>query len=139
MKITTKGKHAVRVMIDLARNESGYASISEIAQRQDISVKYLEQIISLLVKANLVESMRGATGGYKLTKKTSDYSIKEILDATGDNPKLVSCLEGVPCPRERKCESVVIWQELTSIINDYLEKVSLQDLIDRAYGKNNKK
>ena len=138
MKITTKGKHAVRVMIDIARSESEYVSISEIAQRQDISVKYLEQIISLLVKANLVESMRGATGGYKLAKSTSRCSIKEILDATGDNPKLVSCLDGEPCPRQNKCESVVVWQELTNIINDYLEKVSLQDLIDRAYGKKNK-
>ena len=135
MKITTKGKHAVRVMIDIARSEKEYVSISDIAQRQDISVKYLEQIISLLVKADLVESMRGASGGYRLTKATSQYNIKEILDATGDNPKLVSCLDGEPCPRKGKCESVVVWQELTNIINDYLEKVSLQDLIERAYGK----
>lgn len=135
MKITTKGRHAVRIMIDIARSDKEYISISEISNRQHITTKYLEQIISLLVKKNLLESMRGASGGYKLTKKVEEYSIKEILDATGDTTELAECLKGKECPVSNRCDSVIVWRELTNLINDYLEKVTLKDLIKKAYGE----
>lgn len=134
MKITTKGRHAVRVMIDIARSEKEFVSITEISHRQHITTKYLEQIISLLVKKDLLESMRGANGGYKLTKKVSEYNIKEILDATGDTTELAECLKGKECPVSNRCDSVIVWRELTNLINDYLEKVTLEDLIKKAYG-----
>lgn len=138
MKITTKGRHAVRIMIDIARSEKEFVSISEISGRQHITTKYLEQIISLLVKKNLLESMRGASGGYRLTKKVADYNIKEILDATGDTTELAECLKGKECPVSNRCDSVIVWRELTNLINDYLEKVTLEDLIKKAYGDRNK-
>ena len=136
MKITTKGRHAVRIMIDIARSEKEFVSISEISSRQHITTKYLEQIISLLVKKNLLESMRGASGGYRLVKKVNEYSMKEILDATGDTTELAQCLSGKECPVSDKCDSVIVWRELTNLINDYLEKVTLEDLMIKAYGKN---
>lgn len=135
MEITSKGRYAVRVMADIARNENNYVSITDISKRQNITPKYLEKIIAMLVKANLVESMRGANGGYKLNKKPIDYTIKEILNATGDSTQIATCQKGVNCPMADCCDSQGVWNTLSTIIDDYLESITLQDLIDKTYNK----
>src|SRR5574344_1959194 len=132
MKISTKGRYAVRVMVDIARNEKDFVSIAEIAERQNITPKYLEQIIAKLLKANLLSSMRGTNGGYKLVKKPSEYKLYDIFEITGDTPKLASCFVS-DCKRCDKCETVGCWRALGDIINDFLKKVTLQDIIDKTY------
>jgi Rrf2 family protein len=134
MKITTKGRAAVRILVDLARNKEEYISVSEMSQRQRITPKYLERIISPLVKANLVLSMRGVNGGYKLAKAPSEITIKEILDATGDSIKLSSCVNGEKCPVAGNCDSIVVWKGLNDLINDFLENITLEKLIIKTYG-----
>ena len=134
MKISSKGRYAVRVMVDIAVSNKEYVSLSEISQRQGISIKYLEQIIAKLTKAKLLDSLRGSLGGYKLTKKPSEYSIAEILAVTNDLPEFVPCLKSnQKCPRKDSCATIGCWETLTNIIYDYLDKVTLQDLINKSY------
>ncbi|MGN1227425.1 MAG: RrF2 family transcriptional regulator [Christensenellales bacterium] len=134
MKISTKGRYAVRAMYDIATANKEYVSIAEISKRQAISIKYLERIVSLLVKAGLLTSQKGICGGYKLTKKVDECTILEILTATDDVPQIVPCLSsGVECPRKDKCATVGCWETLTSIIYDYLGHITLQNLIDKKY------
>ena len=132
MEITTKGRYAVRIMVDIARNEGDYVSISDIALRQKISQKYLEKIISSLVKANLVVSMRGANGGYKLSKPSNECNIKEILDATGESTKVAVCGGEEKCPMADACDTMGVWHTLNHLISDYLENVTIKDLIDKT-------
>ncbi len=137
MKISAKGRYAVETMVDIAKNGDNFSSVSEIAARQNISVKYLEQIISCLVKAKLVVSLRGANGGYILSKKPDQCSIAEILSATGDMPKLAPCLvSSSSCPKKNSCEAIGCWETLNSLIFNYLSNLTLQNLIDKSY-KNN--
>lgn len=131
MEITTKGRYAVRIIADIARNE-GYVSANDIANRQQISVKYLEKIVGMLSKAKLVESMRGATGGYKLAKGPEEISVKDVLDATDDSIKISTCLDNNVCPIADKCDTIGVWNTLNGIINNYLESVTLKDLIDQT-------
>lgn len=131
MKISTKGQYAVRLMAEIAKSED-LVSTSQISKTQEISQKYLEQIISLLVKNNLLESTRGHMGGYKLTKSAKEISIKEILDCTGDACELTPCMHG-NCDRKNKCDAMGVWYSLSSLVNDYLEKISLEDLINKNY------
>lgn len=135
MEITSKGRNAVRIMADIAKNSDTYVSITDISNRQAISVKYLEKIMSMLLKAKLVESMRGSNGGYKLTKPASHYTIKQILDATGDNVKLATCVHASDCPRISTCETMGVWNTLSCLINKYLDSITLQDLLDKTYHK----
>ena len=132
MEITTKGRYAVRVMAELAKKDC-YVSISEIALSQKLSQKYLEKIISPLSKAGLVESKRGAEGGYKLTKRPGNYNIKEILDAMGESTKVASCGGEEKCPMAEKCDTMGIWHTLNHLINDYLENITLKDLIEKSF------
>lgn len=132
MEITTKGRYAVRIMADIARNGEGFVSLSEIAERQQISIKYLEKIIAMLSKAKLVESMRGANGGYKLSKQKDKISVKEILDATGDSIKVATCAAGEECPKADKCDTIGVWNTLNGLINSYLESVTLKDLVEQT-------
>ena len=129
MQISTKGRHAVRIMADLARYSSEYVSINEIALRQGITVKYLEKIMAMLSKQQLVLSMRGATGGYKLVKPAKDYSVLEILEAVGEGTKIATCTVHGDCDRQDKCDTMKIWFKLSGLINDYLKTISLADLI----------
>lgn len=132
MKISSKGRYAVRIMAELSRHSGELVSVAEMSQKQDITEKYLEKILSQLVKANLVESVRGANGGYKLKKEAKEYSVAEILRATGDLSPLAPCLKnGATCPRKAHCVSVGCWENLTALINNYLENVSLLDLIKK--------
>ena len=135
MEITTKGRYAVRVMVDIARHEGNFVSLSDIATRQKISQKYLEKIISSLVKSSLVISMRGANGGYKLAKPANECNIKEILDATGESTKVAICQAEDKCPMVDKCDTMGVWHALNNLISDYLQSVSLKDLINKTYQK----
>lgn len=131
MNITSKGKYAVRVMADIARNGNVFVSLNDIASRQGISIKYLEKIISMLSKHGLVVSMRGSCGGYKLNKDAKDCTIKEILDATGNSSELASCLEQ-NCPYKANCDTIEVWSTLDKLINEYLSSVTLEDVIKKS-------
>lgn len=135
MELTSKGRYAVRVMVDIARNGDHFVSLAEISERQEISIKYLEKVIGLLNKAKLLESMRGANGGYKLVKSPNQYTLKEILDATGDSPKMAACVNNHSCPKSASCDTQGVWNSLNDLINDFLSKTSLQDLIDKTFNK----
>lgn len=131
MKISTKGRYALRVMIDLALNSSEkYVTSKEIAQRQEISNKYLEQIIAMLNKAGYLEAARGNTGGYKLTRKPSEYIIGDVLKATEGNLTPIDCLtkEG-KCKRQGGCKTYSFWKGLDDTINEYVNSKTLEDLI----------
>ena len=131
MKISTKGRYALRVMIDLAINNTGkYISLKEISQRQEISNKYLEQIISLLNKAGYLETARGNTGGYKLSKKPSEYKVGDILRATEGDLAPIYCLtEDGECDKKSNCKTYSFWQGLDNVINEYIDSKTLEDLI----------
>ena len=132
MLISTKGRYALRVMIDLVEHQSeGYIPLKEIADRQEISEKYLESIIKILVKAKLLDGLRGKGGGYKLTKAPEQYTVGSILRLTEDSLAPVSCLEpgAVSCPRAAECRTLSLWQGLDKCINEYLDGFTLADLM----------
>ena len=133
MEITSKGRYAVRVMADIAKTEGEFVSLSDIAKRQTISIKYLEKIVAMLSKAKLVESLRGANGGYRLARQAKNITIKEILDATGEEIKLTSCASGKDCPKAQECDTMGIWLSLNNLISDFLSSVTLKDLIDKTF------
>ena len=131
MLISTKGRYALRVMIDLAEHPSeGFVPLKVIADRQEISEKYLESIIKLLVKAKLLNGLRGKGGGYKLTKAPEQYTVGSILRLTEDSLAPVSCLEenADACQRAAGCRTLPLWQGLDKVINDYLDHITLADL-----------
>ena len=135
MLISTKGRYALRVMIDLAEHQSDeFISLKGIAQRLEISEKYLESIIKLLVKARLLNGVRGKGGGYKLTKAPEQYTVGAILRLTEDSMAPVSCLEqnAEVCPRAAECRTLSLWQGLDKVINDYLDNITLADLMHPA-------
>lgn len=131
MKISTKGRYALRVMIDLALNSNEkYITSKEIAKRQEISNKYLEQIIAMLNKAGYLETARGNTGGYKLARKPYEYSIGDILKATEGDLTPMECLtEEGKCKRQEGCKTYSFWKGLDDVINEYVNSKTLQDLI----------
>lgn len=132
MLVSTKGRYALRIMLELAQEEKGsYLSLPAIAKRQDISEKYLESIVSVLVKAGLVEGMRGKGGGYRLSRPLKDYSVGEILRLTEGSLAPVSCLEmgENACPRANCCQTLPMWEKLDGLINGYLDSVTLEELV----------
>lgn len=134
MKISSKGRYAVRVMAELGKHPNQYMSIASLSEKQNISVKYLEKIASMLTKANLIESSRGADGGYALKKKPNEYSVAQILQATNDLPCLAPCLNNnSSCPMHNKCDSIGCWENLNAMIVDYLSKITLENLINKNY------
>ena len=137
MLISTKGRYALRVMIDLAEHRSEeFISLREIAERQEISEKYLESIIRMLVKAKVVESLRGKGGGYRLKKAPEDYPADSILSLTEESLAPVSCLEenADACPRAARCKTLSLWQGLDQAIHTYLKGVTIADLMDQGAG-----
>ena len=131
MKISTKGRYALRVMIDLALNSNeNFIALKEIAKRQDITVKYLEQIVALLNKAGFLETARGNAGGYKLAKEPKDYIVGDILRATEGDLAPIFCLteDGV-CQRKQICKTYSFWKGLDDVINDYIDSKTLEDLL----------
>lgn len=134
MKISTKGRYAVRVMLDLALHNTGECiKVKDIAGRQGISEKYLEQIIAVLNKAGYVNSVRGAQGGYRLAKAPEEYTVGMILRLTEGSMAPVACLEeGAPeCERCDTCETLEVWKELYTAINHVIDGVTLADLVER--------
>ena len=132
MLVSTKGRYALRIMLELAQCEKGaYVPLPLIAKKQDISEKYLESIVSALVRGGLVEGMRGKGGGYRLNRELKDYSVGEILRLTEGSLAPVSCLESGenPCPRAGRCSTLPMWVKLEDLINAYLDSVSLEDLL----------
>ena len=132
MLISTRGRYALRVMIDLAEHQSeGHIPLKEIARRQGISEKYLESIIKLLVKARLLSGVRGKGGGYRLTQPPERYTVETVLRLTEDSLAPVSCLEdgADPCARAAECRTLAMWQGLDRVIRDYLGRITLADLV----------
>ncbi len=137
MLISTKGRYALRVMVDLAEHrEEGYIPLKVVAQRQDISEKYLEAIIKLLVRAGLLSGLRGKGGGYKLTKAPEQYTVGSILRLTEESLAPVACLEpgADACSRAAECRTLSLWKGLDKVINDYLDNVTLADLMHNGDG-----
>ena len=133
MKISTRGRYALRVMIDLAENYSGsYIPLKEIVERQEISQKYLEGIMTDLSKKHLVDALHGKGGGYKLAKEPQDYTVKEILLTTEVSLEPIACLEegAPPCPRAARCKTLKMWKGFSKLVNDYFEGITLLDLIN---------
>ena len=138
MKISTKGRYALRLMIDLAQNSHGEAvALRDISARQEISTKYLEQIVSTLSRAGLLKSSRGAQGGYRLTRQPEEYTVGEILRITEGELAPVACLDtdAEPCPRADDCLTLPFWKGMEKAIEDYVDHVTLKDLLSQQKQK----
>lgn len=130
--VSTKGRYALRVMIDISLNQGqGYVPMKEVAMRQNLSLKYLEQILPLLTKNNLVEGIQGKGGGYRLTRKPEDYTVGDILRATEKEMAPVSCLAmgAELCTRRESCKTIGFWEGYNKVINEYMDSVKLADLL----------
>ena len=135
MKISSKGRYALRLMIDLAQNSNGQCvSLKDISDRQEISIKYLEQIVSALSKAGLIYSVRGNKGGYILSRPSSDYTAGEIIRSIEGKLSPVACLENETnqCGRCDVCQTIDFWQGLYDVINKYVDSVTLEELAKRT-------
>lgn len=140
MKISTKGRYALRLMIDLAVNYEGSPiRIKDIAERQDISNKYLEQIIAILNKAGYVKSVRGPQGGYSLKKSPEEYTVGMILRLTEGSLAPVACVEEdeTDCERQGGCVTYLLWKKIADAVNDVVDTVTLKDLVEWQKGINN--
>ena len=140
MKISTKGRYALRLMLDLAMNSAGQpVSLKDVAKRQEISDKYLEQIISVLNRAGYVRSVRGAQGGYLLRKAPEEYTVGMILRLTEGSLAPVPCIEEdneVECDKREECVTVILWKKINDAVNSVVDHTTLQDLVDWQREKN---
>ena len=137
MKISTKGRYALRMLIDIAsREEDGFISLKEISERQNISKKYLEQIVPLLTKNGMLRTNRGNKGGYALAKPVKDITVGEVLRATEGSLAPVTCLEYEvnDCPRAESCATLYVWEGLYDVITKYLDGITLADIIEHSGG-----
>ncbi len=135
MKISTKGRYALRMLIELAvHQEEGFVSLKDISERQGISKKYLEQIVPMLNKNGILRTNRGNKGGYMLAKPADQCTVGDVLRATEGSLAPVSCLDYAvnDCPRAEQCPTLYIWQGLAKIVDDYLDHITIQDIIDRS-------
>ncbi|MBR6331865.1 MAG: Rrf2 family transcriptional regulator [Dehalococcoidales bacterium] len=138
MLVSTRGRYALRIMVELSRHDRDkYISLPVIALNQGVSEKYLESIISILVKEKMVEGLRGKGGGYRLCRELKDYSVGEILRLTEGSLAPVSCpvLGDEECPRADHCSTLPVWVKLDKLINDYLDSVTLADIISESVEK----
>ena len=136
MKISTKGRYALRMVIDLAEHaDDGFISLKDIAARQGLSKKYLEQIVPLLNKTGMLSTTRGYQGGYKLAKSPSECTVGAILQTTEGSLAPVSCLEHTPNPCERcsACDTLPVWEGLNRVIMDYLDGITIQTILDQKH------
>ena len=132
MKISTKGRYALRLMLDLAMHNNGeYIPLKTVSERQEVSVKYLEQIINTLVKAGYVWGVRGSKGGYKLAMAPEEYTVGMILRLTEGSLAPVTCLETPDntCPRAPECITLPLWKRIEAAVNSVVDNVTLADLI----------
>ena len=131
--ISTKGRYALRVMADLAKqNIDGYIPLDEIAARQEISKKYLESILKVLVKEKMLKGLRGKGGGYRLTRSPAEYTVGEILETAEGPLASVSCLrtDAEPCARKDKCQTLSMWRRFDKTVHDFFYSITLEDLIN---------
>jgi len=138
MKISTRGRYALRLMLDLALNASEqYVTIKSVSERQEISYKYLEQIITVLSRAGYVKSIRGSQGGYKLARPAEEYTVGMILRLIEGSLVPVACMEDEPnqCPRSASCVTLDVWKQLSAAINNVLDSITLADLVEKANAK----
>lgn len=136
--VSTRGRYALRVMIDLAEHNNGaYIPLMDIAMREDISEKYLESILSVLSRHGLLLALRGRGGGYRLARTPEDYTVYDILRLTESSLSPVSCLEGdaLPCPRAGECRTLSLWSGLDKVIINYLGSITLADLLREDAGE----
>lgn len=134
MMISTRGRYALRVLIDLAENQrDSFITLKEVAQRQDISEKYLENIVKELVKAGMLDALRGKGGGYRLGREPEQISVLDVLTLMEGTLVPVACLEegGRPCARLAECRTLPLWQGLNDVVSDYLARYSIRDLMRR--------
>ena len=135
MKVSTRGRYALRLMLDLALNNTGEpVRLKDVAKRQEISEKYLEQIISILNKAGFVKSVRGPAGGYSLKRKPEEYTVGMILRLTEGSLAPVDCVD---CGREDQCVTVMLWKKLNDAINSVVDNITLADLVEWQMQKSN--
>ena len=132
MKISTKGRYALRMLLDLAEHQQdGFIALNDIAARQHVSKKYLEQIVPILNKSNILQANRGFQGGYRLVNQPSEYTVGSILRLTEDSMAPVACLEpgAKACEHASECRTLTLWKGLDKVINDYLDNITIADLI----------
>jgi Rrf2 family protein len=138
MKISTKGRYALRMMLDMARNQAtGPVSLKDIAERQNVSKKYLEQIALVLSQVGILKGTRGHQGGYRMIKAPNECTVYEILEAVEGSMHPVACLDHSPndCERCNGCETLFIWEGLDKVIQEYLKSMTLQDVLDKMNAK----
>ena len=137
--ISTKGRYAIRVLLDLAEHHNGsYIPMKEVAARQEISLKYIERIMPALKTAGLVASVHGIGGGYRLTREPEQYTLWEILSLVEGDLAPVSCLQSgaPPCPRAAECRTLLVWQGYQKLTKEYFQGITLEDLLDTPQGDN---
>lgn len=135
MMISTKGRYALRVMLDLATYSAGeYVTLKDISARQGISHKYMEQVIALLSRAGLVNGLRGTGGGYRLSRKPENYKVGDIIRAAEGSLAPIACLRDDPnlCERSSECMTLPFWEGYYKTVTDYVDSVTLQDLVDQS-------
>lgn len=131
MLVSSRGRYALRIILELSEhNQQDFVPLLELSQKQDISMKYAEAIVAFLVKAKLLEGKRGKAGGYRLVKKPSEYTVGEILKLTEDSLAPVACLNDNPnkCPKAENCKTLRMWENLNTLIQNYLFSVTIDDL-----------
>lgn len=137
MLVSTRGRYALRVMIDLAEHYTGeYIPMKEVASRQELSLKYIERIMPLLTKGGLIEGLHGKGGGYKLSRAPEDYTVGEILRLTEGDLAPVACLEcgAKPCERAKECRTLPLWANFHKLVNGYFDGITLSDLMKTPEG-----
>ena len=133
VKISTKGRYSLRMLVDLAEHRyDGFVSLKDISERQDISKKYLEQLVTLLNRSDILRTNRGNKGGYMLAKEPGEYTVGQILRITEGDLSPVKCLDDgrYQCKRSEFCKTLPVWRELDKVIQQYLDSVTLQDILD---------
>lgn len=138
MRVSTKGRYALRIMADLAEHDDGtYIRLKDISKRQDITLKYLEQIMPLLTKAGYVRSYRGNNGGYMLARRPEEYTLGDIIRTTEGSMAPVPCIEDTPnrCPRCQECATVSFWEGMWKVMNEYADSYTLKDLMKNIVDK----
>ncbi len=132
MLVSSRGRYALRIIIELSKHpREGFVPLETLSTNQDISIKYSEAIVAFLVKAKLLEGRRGKSGGYRLVKEPSEYTVGEILKLTEESLAPVKCLDCIPnkCPRVKKCITLPMWEKLNTLISNYLFSVTIEDLL----------
>ncbi len=134
MMISTRGRYALRVLVDMAENQrDGYIPLKDIAARQEISEKYLESIVKILVKEKIITAVRGKGGGYRLEKAAEEISVEQVLLLTEGNLAPVACMAGnTACQRMPDCRTLTLWKGLDQVVHEYLAKYSVRDLMAQA-------